>query len=486
MYVKKFLNFYEGVKKFLDSRFNRTLFFSLIVIGTFFSAFNVYAGGPLNLGSVHEESVTVPVTLTGVSSENTQLFDSKTSTARMVNLTTMIVPQVWDNYEELASNPDVSYSTRAGAFGVANDTLHALMYSQPEVDVASHLAQEWIPGYEGTTSSVYANGYEELQNAGVSGLWSRMRNIAYLMFVVVLIVAGFMIMFRSKLGGQTVVTLGNMIPNVIIALILATFSFAIVGIIIDFGVMLSRLVLDILYGDVSIFSYVNTKNPFTIMFSYMSTGASVMWTDLTESLSNPLSSDALINIASYIVGGTAAVAGGMLTILVVLIIAGIMIFGAIKVWITLLKSYISILINVITGPIVIALSAIPGQSHMLGNWLKGTLRHVLAFPLVLAMVNLPFALWGEDLAFPGLPEGLVTPTVDGGGSDAVATALSGLVGLDKALLSILGIVMLFMAAQAPKFLESILPANTNKAVGDGVGAAKAAFSKIPLVGKLFG
>jgi hypothetical protein len=35
-------------------------------------------------------------------------------------------------------------------------------------------------------------------------------------FVIVMIIAGFMIMVRNKIGGQTMVTLGNVLPNVLL------------------------------------------------------------------------------------------------------------------------------------------------------------------------------------------------------------------------------------------------------------------------------
>ena len=72
-----------------------------------------------------------------------------------------------------------------------------------------------------------------------------MLNLAYLFFVIVMIIAGFMIMFRHKIGGQAMVTLGNVLPNVIIALVVATFSFAIAGLIIDFGGLIIGLIVDV-------------------------------------------------------------------------------------------------------------------------------------------------------------------------------------------------------------------------------------------------
>jgi hypothetical protein len=67
-----------------------------------------------------------------------------------------------------------------------------------------------------------------------------------------MVVVGFMIMFRSKIGGQTLVTLGNFLPGVITSLILITFSFAIAGLLIDIGAIVTNLIAGI-YGVDNVF-----------------------------------------------------------------------------------------------------------------------------------------------------------------------------------------------------------------------------------------
>lgn len=64
-------------------------------------------------------------------------------------------------------------------------------------------------------------------------VWKIFRDIAYLVVVIVMVVIGFMIMFRSKLDAQTVVSVENSLPKIVISLLLITFSFAIAGFLID-------------------------------------------------------------------------------------------------------------------------------------------------------------------------------------------------------------------------------------------------------------
>lgn len=64
-------------------------------------------------------------------------------------------------------------------------------------------------------------------------LWKVFRNLAYMLLVLVLITIGFMIMFRMKLNPQTVISVENALPKIVISLLLITFSFAIAGFLID-------------------------------------------------------------------------------------------------------------------------------------------------------------------------------------------------------------------------------------------------------------
>lgn len=64
-------------------------------------------------------------------------------------------------------------------------------------------------------------------------VWKLFRDISYMILVIILIAIGFMIMFRMKLNPQTVISVENALPKIVIALLLITFSFAIAGFLID-------------------------------------------------------------------------------------------------------------------------------------------------------------------------------------------------------------------------------------------------------------
>lgn len=80
----------------------------------------------------------------------------------------------------------------------------------------------------------------------IINLWKVFRDIAYLVLVLVLMAIGFMIMFRMKLNPQTVISVENALPKIVISLILITFSFAIAGFIIDLMYVFIVIIISLL------------------------------------------------------------------------------------------------------------------------------------------------------------------------------------------------------------------------------------------------
>ena len=381
---------------------------------------------------------------------------------------------------------NVPYDLRRGVIGMVDDASTALYASYPLVNIPSHLAQQWVPGYKDSTTALYAqedawSGYSELELAGIQPLWTDVLNLAYLFFVIVMIIAGFMIMFRHKIGGQAMVTLGNVLPNVIIALVVATFSFAIAGLIIDFGGLIIGLIVDVFDLSDTATSIAGFGN----LFSNVFTGGVKMAT-LISGIGGALGLGGILGgvggLGALLGGPVAWIVGaavGALGLLFALIVLGIIAFGAIKVLITLFKAYFQLLLSVILGPLQITLGAIPGNNAAIMNWMKGVLRNVLVFPVVFFIINIPNALITRNTEMRlRLPAKLVYET---GGYDATGPNVTG--GL---VLFVLKVFVLFFAAQAPKFVESFLPPNSNKGLAAGFDAVRGSLQKVPLIGGMFG
>src|SRR5690606_17169499 len=80
------------------------------------------------------------------------------------------------------------------------------------------------------------------------GIWTAMRNIVYLLFVLIFIILGLGIMFRLQIDPRAVLSIQSQLPRIVIALILVTFSYAIAGFLIDLMYLSLFLIINIFHS----------------------------------------------------------------------------------------------------------------------------------------------------------------------------------------------------------------------------------------------
>lgn len=368
--------------------------------------------------------------------------------------------------ERVLNDPTLPAHMKISLTGMVDKQVTAMFNNHPRVDVVAHLANEWVPGYK-ESNAVYAGGYDDLNDAGLSGLWSITRNIAYIGFVVIMIAIGFMIMFRNKIGGQALVTLGNSIPRVVVALVLVTFSFAIMGLIIDFGGVLMRVFHGMIYDDPA--AGIAIYNPIELFMGFIGQNATQV-AGTGSALDIGVIVTSLVALMATGVGSKVAIGATIGILIIALILAGIILWGAIKLWIVLIKAYLGLLVNLVVAPLAILFGALPGNESTTTNIFKSALRNVLVFPLAYAIVNLPYAIEekGFSLVF---PESLATQGVGG-------------IGMDF-FIQIAKIVAIYAACSAPAILQGIIPSTASKSGADAAAAIKAGLSGVPLIGGMF-
>jgi hypothetical protein len=146
----------------------------------------------------------------------------------------------------------------------------------------------------------------------------------------------------------------------------------------------------------------------------------------------------------------------------------------------LIKAYLGILVNVITGPIQIAISAIPGKEKGFINWILAIFRNVLVYPVTFAILNLPGVLFSAHneggLSLPG-PDKLTLPQSEKAINQSV-DLVSGF------MIFFLQIIVIFVASNADKYVQAIIPPTSSKEAGAAAEAAKRGIQGIPLLGKL--
>lgn len=262
----------------------------------------------------------------------------------------------------------------------------------------------------------------QAQGLGFSALdpiletWKAFRNLAYLFFVVIFLVIGFMIMFRTKVD-QTAITAQQAIPSVIVAMLAVTFSYAIAGLMID-------LMYVAMYMVAGFFS----EGPEVINNNLLGlVGLMFQGTDGVQETIEQFMEDALnIGWLGEALAWLSSLFGAVIVGLAVLV-------AAFKVFFELIKTYVAVLIQIIFSPIILMFGAIPGKNTF-GKWIKDLTGNLILWPVVLLcilvqrMLTAPIrSLQGTgdtlDAAFGG---GFMPPFLVGQGQASIIPVIVGL------------------------------------------------------------
>ncbi len=289
----------------------------------------------------------------------------------------------------------------------------AMMYANPPADLALWLKDTAVAlGF--SPKPAYAQGVGFSGLSALLPIWKAFRNIAYLLLAIVMIVIGFMVMFRKKIDPKTVVTVQNALPKIVITLLLITFSYAIVGIMVDLMYLLILLVVGVfqstgLLPDPS--SFAKTIGYSSNQSLYTQGGLlSNMWNIFgfptgfgnVGGYTTPMQVGmrALGIDPSWAAGGAAvfAIGGLALTLatgspwglllaapaglppLIGFLISLALLFLTIRLFIFFLSSYIQIILALLFAPLQLVMEAIPGSSAFAG-WLKNLTANLIVFPI---------------------------------------------------------------------------------------------------------
>lgn len=526
---------------FLRRIFNSKKFqFSLALLFTIFFLFQIgyvdAVTGSFDVVQGFEQNTKVNEYLTAKEGQKNTAPDAfKTSSNYILSTATQILiavaPQASVNYDKIVMDPDISDSSKLGLLGGVNLGVNYALINQPEYDVTQHLASNWVPGYDRNMYSSYAittnycdgiedeklkkeclsrctkgdiqtqiacikglgvnvmdiaeysvgdvsqalrikvsGGYDYISKMGMSILWSKTLMISYALFIVTLIVAGFMIMFRNKIGGQVAVTIYNTIPNILIALLLATFSFAIVGLIMEMSVFLSGVFL----------GFLGRKDEYLYLKGLIDLAPDGVLTEKAAG-DNYLKLLGLEDVVFWVnILGVALGKASMGRILVLTPLVLITVFISIRVFFTLVKAFLGILVDTIAGPLILTFSAIPGLDKLRKQWFMRLIKNALIFPLILLFINFPWYV--NDMLLEGKLIFDMQILSAGRFSEGIASSAN---FIGSAVAVILPFICYNAAANIPSLLEDYFPTQVGQGTAKFIAGAQAPLSKIPFIGKGF-
>lgn len=323
-------------------------------------------------------------------------------------------------YREALQSSDAGNGTQVASGGFTNDLfgLISVMYGQPPA--RTHVWVADVMQEMNIATPAYAQGLGFAALDPVLDLWKMFRNVAYVFFVVIFIVIGFMIMFRQKIGGQGAVTAQQAIPSVIISLILVTFSYAIAGFMIDLMYVIMFLIIGIFSNTFSAQKDIINFNIIELMGELFTGSSATNFSSniniITTMLASLAANEQLAQIGGLI---------GGITLTFVIAIA--ILIGTFKLFFELLKSYASIVLDVIIGPIYLMFGAIPGRNTFM-PWFRDLAGNLAAFPTVL-FVTVLFYEFSENSSFQGTATsygGFMPPFLLGRGQQGAIASLMGL------------------------------------------------------------
>ncbi len=301
---------------------------------------------------------------------------------------------------------DPGAKTTMKAFGKA----FAYLYTPPAT-TGMYIADLMNSAGLNIAQPVYAQGVGFASLDPILETWKAFRNVAYLFYVILFLVIGFMVMFRQKISSQAVVTAQQALPNIIISLLAVTFSYAIAGLLIDAMYLIMYLIISLFpgrtfgAGNETLQQIALDKNIFEVGW-YLLTSAG--------SLNNAYESvEKMIN-AAFQLQGVSQVLGIIGGLVFATVFAIATLFGIFRLFFELLKTYVSIIIAIVLSPIALMLGALPGN-NALQSWLKTMIANLAVFPGVLLILSLALMLIGGQFGGTGQgTEGFFNGSYSGG------------------------------------------------------------------------
>lgn len=398
-----------------------------------------------------------------------------------------------------------------GAIGMMGGLI-AMTFTPPIhfSDYTTYLASNF-----GVVKSAHAQGIGSQGISALAKLWQKFAEIVYLLFVIAFVLVGLAIMLRVKIDPRTVMTIENQIPRLIIALILVTFSFAIAGLLIDLMYVIVYLIMNVmasadpqLQGNMTKVTASLNTHPigfFNELFSDFgnkpfggvlnvagAAGASLQRSiaaifapqGLKEFLpgefggnlpnpaqcdiKNPLNSIGCLlgeqlggsigKTMSYITGWLISYVVGILAILVITIA---LLWALFRLWFELIRSYVMILVDIVTAPFWIITGLLPGGGPGFGGWFRDMIAHLSAFPVAITMLLIGRVFMDE---FAADRTKLFTPPLIGNPGDP--SGFGAFIGLGIILVVPQTVKMMEDLLKSPqfKYISSI-----GQAIGVGAG-----------------
>lgn len=463
-------------------------------------------GGTDNVCCVSKTSVTTPTTpdIT-LQSDSIGLGDYQ-SRLKGTNVTSWTANTFDDNIYHGLRVAGIGTSSNAitingGILGITNKAI-ASLYNPPAsgIEYLAQLKDNFLG------KPVYAQqgtGFRGLQP--ILPIWRGFRNVVYILSSLVFIVAGIMIMLRVKISPQAIITVQSAIPQIIVTLILVTFSYAIAGLLIDLSYLIQNLFIGILFQtqgtnglagkllDRNFTDYANGGLGMIFGLMWQATPFVLLETlggIITGAIGGFVAFTAILGPGGLGAGVLGVAIGAALFVLILVIIIAIWLL---KFLFGLIKCYVVIIFKIVLAPLEIGMGAFPNMKIGFSSWITDLIANLAVFPisylfLIIANIIIDKTTYAP-LWVPNLLSSNPTDSITALGSGLVKAAyaadpISTVAGLSGGIVPVcVGLATLALVSKLPQmipeFIFQIKPSPWGKAIGE-------AYGKAPLLGGLYG
>ena len=378
---------------------------------------------------------------------------------------------------------------------VIGTTTKAISYLYtPPASGTEYIASVW-GNFLGGKSAYAANG------VGFNGLqpllpiWKNFRDAVYAFSAIVFVIIGIMIMLRVKISPQAVITIQSAIPQLIITLILVTFSYAIAGLLIDASYVFQGLAITIIDPQMVSLSSIFTPfltggiNIVAMFTSLLPTVQNVANPSFTMAIAAIAIPSVVIVLFSSVIGGVifaifgliggagdpavAVVAGGIAFALILLVFSIIIIVWVVQFFFGLFKCYATLIFKIVIAPLEIGMGAFPNSKMGFSSWIWDVISNLAVFPISFTVLYLSnmivLSIFGpgtvqsffNNLSNGSLGAGLWAPAMLGG------TGLSGLIAVGAISIATLSLLPK-LPEMIPQFVFMIKPSPWGQAIGQAM------------------
>ena len=429
------------------------------------------------------------------------------------------------SYKSDTYNLASSYTNNYGVIGSLGKFTTNLATIRPasSIDYVNYIALNLQKHHIVSDTYAAGPGYGFSALAPILPLWRAFRNISYMLFAIGFVLYGIMIMFRVKIDSKTAATIQLAIPKLIATLLMITFSYAIVGFLVDISTIADAMAINILrVGPEPI---LNAGGPLSGIGDFVInvvSGQSLLGgigsffvNALTAVMVSPLIFFNLVIgglsgiVVGVLVGGLGLISGFGIIVGIIIIIA--VLISYFKLILKLFQAFFGIIINLIFAPIILLGNLLPGSTSF-GDWLKSIYGNLAVFPVAIFFLTLSFALMCQPLlslaGAGGLLSGAITSGIEnvlgvnqlstlsniwtppltipgsftthsGGGSGTLTGSAGSL------MLATIGFGLLMMASKYCEMVEKALktpPFPYGAAIGDALKGGWKGSGTIPSIG----